>query len=302
MPLERLGPFVYQRYQPHLPPVDGGQESQLHDVLIAGGGPVGLSTALGLALRGVRSVIIEADDSVCEGSRAACTSRRSLEILDRLGVSRTFLGKGLPWTTGRSYYREREVLVFSMPHDETQKFPPMINLEQYYIEQFLLDEIARVNAAAADGKPLVEMRWASKVTAFTQDAQGVRLTVENALGHYETRGRWLVASNPNHPNTTATHRLIENGEVVYAGKHIIFVGRGYSAPVDEVRVDEELQRHQTPDRHTVAPVGEVGCQDGKDHQPGGSPVLVVHANHPVDGVLRWRGSHGRVIRAGSSPL
>lgn len=195
MPLERLGPFVYERFKPALPPLQAGNESRLHDVLIAGGGPVGLSTALGLALRGVRSVIIEADDSVCEGSRAACISRRSLEILERLGVARAFLAKGLPWTTGRSYFREREVLVFSMPHDDTQKFPPMINLEQYYIEQFLLEEIARVNAASPDGKPLVEMRWASKVTSFAQDAQGVRLTVENALGRYETRGRWLVATD-----------------------------------------------------------------------------------------------------------
>lgn len=48
------------------------------------------------------------------------------------------------------------------------------------------------------------------------------------------RGRWLVASDPNPPNTPDTHRLIENGEVVYAGNRIIFVGRGYTAPVDEV--------------------------------------------------------------------
>ncbi len=220
MPLERLGPFVYQRHPPHLPSLDGAQDSQLHDVLIAGGGPVGLSTALGLALRGVRSVIIEADDSVCEGSRAACISRRSLEIMDRLGVSRTFLGKGLPWTTGRSYYREREVLVFSMPHDETQKFPPMINLEQYYIEQFLLDEIARVNAASPDGQPLVEMRWASRVTAFAQDAQGVRLTVENALGRYETRGRWLVATDGG--QSFIRHALgLELKGAAYSGRYAI---------------------------------------------------------------------------------
>lgn len=220
MPLERLGAFEYQRFKPHLPTLDAGRDSQLHDVLIAGGGPVGLTTALGLALRGVRSVIIEADDSVCEGSRAACISRRSLEILDRLGVSGAFLGKGLPWTTGRSYYREREVLVFSMPHDETQKFPPMINLEQYYIEQFLLDEIARVNATSPDGRPLVEMRWASKVTAFAQDGQGVRLTVENALGRYETRGRWLVATDGG--QSFIRHALgLELKGAAYSGRYAI---------------------------------------------------------------------------------
>jgi 3-(3-hydroxy-phenyl)propionate hydroxylase len=177
-----------QRFAPQLPSLEAGHELEIHDVLIAGGGPVGLTTALGLALRGVRTVIIEADDSVCEGSRAACISRRSLEILDRLGVSATFLGKGLPWTTGRSYYREREVLVFSMPNDET-----LINLEQYYIEQYLLDEIARLNAASADGRPLVEMRWASRVTDFAQDARGMLPLMQRQTSFAQgSKSEWVV--------------------------------------------------------------------------------------------------------------
>ena len=83
--------------------------------------------------------MIEADDSVCFGSRAICISRRSLEIIERLGALHGFLEKGLPWTGGRSFYRDTEVLHFMMPHDENQKLPPMVNIEQYYIEQFLLD-------------------------------------------------------------------------------------------------------------------------------------------------------------------
>ena len=100
-----------------------------------------MSLALGLANHGVRSVILEADDTVCVGSRAACVSRRSLEIIERLGALPAFLAKGLPWTGGRSFYKTEEVFRFEMPHDERQKLPPMINLEQYYIEQYLLDAI-----------------------------------------------------------------------------------------------------------------------------------------------------------------
>jgi 3-(3-hydroxy-phenyl)propionate hydroxylase len=325
MPLERLGPFVYQRYQPHLPALEAGQEPQLHDVLIAGGGPVGLSTALGLALRGVRSVIIEADDSVCEGSRAACTSRRSLEILDRLGVSRTFLGKGLPWTTGRSYYREREVLVFSMPHDETQKFPPMINLEQYYIEQFLLDEIARVNAAAADGKPLVEMRWASKVTAFTQHAQGVRLTVENALGHYETRGRWLVATDGG--QSFIRHALgLELKGAAYSGRYaIVDIELASASPTERRawfdppwargttilmhrqpdnlwRIDYQLRKHENTDESLTPEQIQAFVQRhldaiGEGHLPW-TPVWA--SNYRAGAMTLDAYRHGRVLFAGNS--
>lgn len=191
MPLERIGPFEYQRHSPSLPELDaGGAEPRRHAVLIAGGGPVGLAMALGLARWGIRSVVVEADDSVCEGSRAACISRRSLEILARLGVVEPFLEKGLPWTTGRSYYGTEQVFVLEMPSAPGDKFPPMINLEQYYIEQYLLDAIAAANAKSPG---LVEIRWASKVTSLAQDPAGVTVAVENALGSYRTSADWLVA-------------------------------------------------------------------------------------------------------------
>src|SRR5690606_949377 len=96
-------------------------------VVIAGGGVAGLTLALALAVQGVRSVVLEADDSVCFGSRAICISRRSLEIFERLGIAGALLDKGLAWTSGRSFYRQQEVLHFSMPQDDDQHLPPMIN-------------------------------------------------------------------------------------------------------------------------------------------------------------------------------
>ena len=93
MATDRIGQFQYRRFAPAMPALrPDGHELARHAVLIVGGGPVGLSLALGLARRGIRSVVFEADDAVCEGSRAACISRRSLEILDRLGVAQAFLG------------------------------------------------------------------------------------------------------------------------------------------------------------------------------------------------------------------
>ena len=119
-------PFSAKRYAPQLPSLDAGVDVQRHPVVVVGGGPVGYSAALGLARQGIRVVLLEADDSVCTGSRAICISRRSLEITERLGALPGFLDIGLPWTGGRSYYRDTEVLHFKMPQDENQKLPPML--------------------------------------------------------------------------------------------------------------------------------------------------------------------------------
>ncbi|MDQ0037208.1 3-(3-hydroxy-phenyl)propionate hydroxylase [Variovorax boronicumulans] len=187
-----VGAFDYTRYKVWTPPLEqGGIEPGRHPVVIAGGGPVGMALALGLANHGVRCVILEADDTVCVGSRAACISRRSLEIMERLGVRQAFIAKGLPWTGGRSYYKTAEVFRFEMPHDAQQKLPPMINLEQYYAEHYLLEEIFRRNEATPG---LIDVRWGTELTGLAQDADdGVTLDVRNAEGTYRLQGQWLAA-------------------------------------------------------------------------------------------------------------
>ncbi|PHV28801.1 FAD-dependent oxidoreductase [Janthinobacterium sp. BJB426] len=178
-------PHVPKVYPPGKP---AGAGIEHVPVLIVGGGPVGLATALGLARHGVRSVLIEADDGVCTGSRAICISRRSLEIIERLGALDGFLRKGLPWAGGRSFYRDEEVLHFTMPQDANQKLPPMVNLAQYHIEQFLLD--------AAERQPkLIDIRWQSKVTGVQQRADGASVTVTTPLDTYQIDTDWLVAAD-----------------------------------------------------------------------------------------------------------
>lgn len=211
--MDRIGPFVYARHAPRLPALTDGRDRRRHRVAICGGGPVGMAIALGLARWGIASVLIEADDSVCLGSRAACISRRSLEIVERLGVLPAFLAKGLPWTSGRSFYHTDEVFRFTMSHDATRKLPPMINLQQYYIEQILYD------ALCAHGE-LVDFRWASEVESLTTRDDGVTLGVRNALGAYTLDTDWLVACDGGQSFTRKQLGLKLDG-TAYDGKYVI---------------------------------------------------------------------------------
>ena len=206
-------PFAAKPHAAVLPPLTRGVDQRRHAVVVVGGGPVGLCSALGLANFGIPVVLIEADESVCFGSRAICISRRSLEIVQRLGALDGFMRIGLPWTGGRSYYRDVEVLHFSMPHDENQKLPPMLNLAQYSIEQVLFDR--------AEQRPeLIDIRWQTRVTALDTRSDGVRLTVSTPQGDYCLDADWIVAADGGRSFVRESLGLTLEG-TSYEGRYII---------------------------------------------------------------------------------
>ncbi len=212
-----VGSFRYVRYASETPALTEGVEPGRHPVLIAGGGPIGMALALGLANHGVHSVVLEADDTVCIGSRAICVSRRSLQLMERLGALPGFLAKGLPWSVGRSFYKTDEVFRFEMPADTKQTLPPMVNLAQYDIEQFLLDAIQQRNAIQPG---LIDLRWGTEVTGLAQDADGVALNVRNADGDYKLQGLWLAACDGGQSFVRKALGLNLEGEA-YEGRYVI---------------------------------------------------------------------------------
>src|SRR4051795_8577948 len=138
-----------------------------HPVLIVGAGPIGMTAALVLARYGIKSVLIDRKDTFNDGSRAICIARPSMHILERVGAVAPFVGKALGWRYGRSYYRGHEIFRLEMPHPAGEKYLPMYNLQQQYIEQFLHDAVA-----ACD---LIDMRWQSELSDIRPGADGVSI-------------------------------------------------------------------------------------------------------------------------------
>lgn len=179
---------IYYEYKVTPPWLPSAHPSpQTAKVVIGGAGPAGLVLALELARHGVPSVILESELQVSEGSRAIVFTRRSMEILQQVGVADRMSEGGLPWIHGNSYYRGQRVFRMENPHGEDDRFFPMINVQQQYLEEYLIDEIGR--------QPLVELRWGNRVVGVEQQADGVTLSVDTPEGPYTMNAGWLVAAD-----------------------------------------------------------------------------------------------------------
>jgi 3-(3-hydroxy-phenyl)propionate hydroxylase len=172
-----------------------------------------MSLAALLAHHGVPCLVLEADASWCEGSRAICLSRRSQEILGWVGAHGALTAKGLPWVGGRSYFRDREVLHFEMPSEPSERFAPMLNIQQYYVEQF-----AHAAALRAGG---AEVRWSARVTAVQPRASGVDVEFQTPDGRtHSVHSEWLVACDGGRSTVREQLGLQLEG-VQYEGRYVI---------------------------------------------------------------------------------
>ena len=171
----------------------GDAEQVAYPVIVVGAGPVGLATAIDIAQQGVPVVLVDDDCSLSTGSRAICFSKRSLDIFDRLGCGQRMVDKGISWNVGKVFLKDELVYTFNLQPEAGHNRPAFINLQQYYVEGFLLER--------AQEMPNLEIRWKSKVvgvqqngTAGTADAS-VTLTINTPNGQYPLRGRYVVAAD-----------------------------------------------------------------------------------------------------------
>jgi 3-(3-hydroxy-phenyl)propionate hydroxylase len=156
-----------------------------HPVVIVGAGPIGLTAALDCARRGIPAVVLDDNNTVSIGSRAVCYAKRPLEIWDRLGVGECMVEKGVKWKVGKVFFDEHLVYGFDLLPEPGHKMPAMINLQQYYLEEYLV--------AGCDKAPLIELRWKHKLISLAQADDHAVLTVETPDGIFQLEADWVIA-------------------------------------------------------------------------------------------------------------
>lgn len=154
-------------------------------VVIVGGGMVGLTLALELIAEGITPVVLERNDTVSEGSRSICQAKRSLEIWNRFGgVGDRIRARGVTWNTGKVFFRDALLYEFNLLPEGGHRMPAFVNLQQYLVEELLIEELRRVGA---------DIRWLHAAGAMTRFDDHVAIDVATPEGTYRLECDWLIA-------------------------------------------------------------------------------------------------------------
>jgi 3-(3-hydroxy-phenyl)propionate hydroxylase len=172
--------FTYQQ------PLEIGQQIQ-RGIVVIGAGPAGIATAIDLAQYGLNVLLLDDDDTVSLGSRGIGYAKRALEILDRLGVGDRIVEKSVLWNVSRTFYRGEELYSVNMPSEPDHERPGMVNLQQYYLEEFLLKRAGEL--------PNLEIRWKNKVSDVASHQTHALVEVETPDGAYCVKADWLIVAD-----------------------------------------------------------------------------------------------------------
>ena len=165
------------------------EEPVRHPVVVIGGGPIGLATALDLGRQGKPVVLLDDHEGVGQGSRAICFAKRTLEIAHRYGCGQPMVDKGVVWNLGKVFFDDRQIYDFNLLPEDGHRNPAFINLQQPYFEKFLFEQIER---EVASGAP-IDVRGKNRVDAITQNDDHVILDIMTPDGGYQIAADWVVA-------------------------------------------------------------------------------------------------------------
>ena len=163
--------------------------SKLDRVLVAGAGPVGLTTALLLAQRGIPVTVVESNPIIQKDYRAAGFHPSTLDLLEESGATQALLDMGIVCPV-MQYRDQKEGKIvefdFSLLKNDT-RHPFRVQCEQFKLAEWL--------AKTIDKMPNSEVLFSHKLVGFTQDESGVNATIDSPAGKRVIRADYLIGAD-----------------------------------------------------------------------------------------------------------
>lgn len=182
---------------PFVPPADLNSSTVArYPIVIVGAGLSGLTLACALAQLGVACVVLDEDNSVGvkgASSRGICYTQKSLEIFQRLGLYQRIAARGVQWSVGRTFAGRDEVYSFDLREQSAYNLsaqPPFINIQQFYLEGYLVERVAELGHA--------DLRWNNRVVDFSQNDSYATLTVDTPAGRYQLQADHVIDACGSH--------------------------------------------------------------------------------------------------------
>lgn len=156
------------------------------EVLVVGGGPVGLATALSLVAQGVDVRIIDEMPARHMTPRASAIHARTLELLAPFGVADRLAAYAQPIRQVRYFDAAGEAVFTRQLRSIDSQYPAQQNLQQWHTEWIIAEQLQ------ARG---VTVQAATRCTGVVQDSDGVVASLESDDGATTLRCRYLVAAD-----------------------------------------------------------------------------------------------------------
>jgi putative polyketide hydroxylase len=166
------------------------------DVLIVGGGPVGLTASILLSNAGVTSLLVERHPGTALHPKARGINARTMEIYRQCGVERAIRAAGLAPERSRFIVWAR-----SLAGEELERrVPARSRAEALTISPVprclcAQDDLEPVLRAYAEAQPPGIIEFGAELLAFAQDADGVTGTIRTREGETHVRARYLIAAD-----------------------------------------------------------------------------------------------------------
>jgi 2-polyprenyl-6-methoxyphenol hydroxylase-like FAD-dependent oxidoreductase len=154
-------------------------------VLIVGGGPVGLTSALCLAAADIPVVLFGAESAIATDLRASTFHPPTLDMLDEFGLGAALVSRGLVtprWQVRLHETGERAEFDLGALAGET-RHPYRVQCEQQQLQLLLVERLAAF--------PHAEIRFGTRVETVGEEGGHVWVTV----GGERITGSWLIGAD-----------------------------------------------------------------------------------------------------------